>query len=61
MKYCLLASYLFLSTLLTAQKLPAIVEKTKDMKKQEGFVNYYWEDATGKIWLEIKKIDQEIL
>jgi len=61
MKYFLLASSLFISTLLAAQKLPDIVDKTKDMKKQEGFVNYYWEDATGKIWLEIKKNDQEIL
>jgi len=31
------------------------------MKKQEGFVNHYWEETTGKIWLEIKKADQEIL
>ena len=61
MKYVLLASFLFLSNSIAAQKLPAIVEKTKDMKKQEGFVNYYWEDATGKIWLEFKKIDEEIL
>ena len=61
MKYVLLASFLFLSNSIAAQKLPAIVDKTKDMKKQEGFVNYYWEDATGKIWLEFKKIDEEIL
>jgi len=61
MKCFLLASYLFLSTLLVAQKLPDIVEKTKDMKRQEGFVNYYWEDATGKIWLEFKQNNQEIL
>lgn len=61
MKYVLLASFLFLSNLIAAQKLPAIVEKTKNMKKQEGFVNYYWEDATGKIWLEFKKTDGEIL
>ena len=61
MKCFLLASYLFLSTLLVAQKFPDIVEKTKDMKRQEGFVNYYWEDATGKIWLEFKQNNQEIL
>ena len=61
MKYFLLASSLFLSTLLVAQKLPAIVEKTKDMRKQVGFVNYYWDDATDKIWLEFKKNNQEIL
>ncbi len=44
-----------------AQKLPSIEEKTKEMKKQEGFFNFYWEEVTGKIWLEINKLDTEIL
>ncbi len=61
MKYIISLSFFFISTLLAAQKLPAIVEKTKDMKKQEGFLNYYWEEATGKIWLEISKSGKEIL
>ena len=51
----LLVLLLPLTTL--AQKLPTIEEKTKDMKKYEGFVNYYWDDATGKIWLDINKLD----
>ena len=43
------------------QGLPGIEEKTKDMKLQPGFLNFYWEEATGKIWLEIDKPDSEIL
>lgn len=44
-----------------AQKLPSIADKTREMKKQEGFLNFYWEAATGKIWLEINRLDTEIL
>jgi hypothetical protein len=61
MKYFFLASFLLISGFLSAQKLSSVVEKTKDMKKTEGFLNYYWEEPAGKIWLEIKKSDEEIL
>ena len=60
MKYCF-AVLLLLCSFGYAQKLPTIEEKTKDMKKQEGFLNFYWEETTGKIWLEINKPDTEIL
>ena len=60
MKYCLFFLLLF-SSFAYAQKLPTIEEKTKDMRKQEGFLNFYWEETTGKIWLEINKTDTEIL
>jgi Met-zincin/Domain of unknown function (DUF5117) len=56
----LLFAFLFIPTFLSAQKLPTIEEKTKNSKKQEGFLNMYWEDSTGKIFLEIK-LDAEIL
>jgi Met-zincin/Domain of unknown function (DUF5117) len=52
---------LLLSSFAVAQKLPSVEEKTKDMKKQEGFLNFYWEEGTGKIWLEINKTGTEIL
>ncbi len=45
----------------TAQKLPTIEEKTAAFKKQQGFINFYWDDAAGKIWLEINKLDSELL
>src|SRR3954468_19934712 len=60
MKYHLLF-LLFLSSLAHAQKLPSIAEKTKDFEKHAGFLNYFWDDATGKIWLEISKSSPEIL
>ena len=31
------------------------------MKKMEGFIDMYWDNSTGKLWLEISKFDHEIL
>lgn len=54
--------FLFLIPLLTsAQKLPTLEEKTKDLKKQEGFFSFYWDENTGKVWLEVDKLDTEVL
>ena len=50
-----------MSLFASAQKLPTIEEKTKDLKKYEGFFNFYWDENAGKIWLEIDKLDTEIL
>jgi hypothetical protein len=41
--------------------LPAIEEKTNGLKKYEGYFNFYWDDNTGKIWLEVDKIETEFL
>jgi hypothetical protein len=57
----LLLLLLSVSLSATAQKLPTIEEKTASFKKQEGFINFYWDDAAGKIWLEINKLDSELL
>lgn len=43
------------------QGLPTIEDKTKDLKKYEGLINFYWDENTGKIWLEIDKLDTELL
>ncbi len=45
----------------TKQGLPTIEEKTKDLKKYEGFLNFYWDENSGKVWLEIDKLDAELL
>lgn len=43
------------------QKLPTVEEKTKDMKKMSGFLDFYWEESSGKIWLDINRLDTELL
>ncbi|MEN0048759.1 MAG: zinc-dependent metalloprotease [Bacteroidota bacterium] len=63
----LLSVMLLLSiTFSTAQKednksLPTISKKTENLKKQAGYFNFYWDENTGKIWLEIDKLDTEFL
>ncbi len=52
---------LLLPSFLSAQKLPTIEEKTQSFKKYEGYFNFYWDENAGKIWLEIDKLDTEIL
>jgi hypothetical protein len=43
------------------QGLPSIEDKTKDLKKFDGYLNFYWDENAGKIWLEVNKLDTEIL
>lgn len=39
----------------------SIAEKTKSMKKMDGYINLYWEESTGKLWMEISDFDKEFL
>ena len=39
----------------------SITNKTKNMKKLSGFFDMYWENTSGKLWLEIKDFDKEFL
>ncbi|MEO8414906.1 MAG: zinc-dependent metalloprotease [Ginsengibacter sp.] len=54
-------SFLFMPLFIAAQKLPSIADKTKDMEKHEGFFNFYVDNDNGKIWLEINKLDTQVL
>lgn len=46
---------------LLSQKLSSIEEKTIGLKKYEGYFNFYWDENTGKVWLEVDKIETEFL
>jgi hypothetical protein len=46
---------------LFAQKLPTVEEKTSGLKKHEGFITFYWNDTTGKIFLDVNNLDSEFL
>jgi hypothetical protein len=58
----LLLLLIFLApALVFAQTTNVVFEKTKNMKRQVGFFNFFIDDASGKIWLDIDKIGQEFL
>ena len=59
-RFCL-PLFIFSFIVSAAQNLPSVEEKTKGLKKYEGFLNFYWDENAGKIWLEIDKPDTEIL
>ena len=40
---------------------PTIEDKTAGMTQLEGYFNLYWDDGTGKMFLEIDKWDVEFL
>lgn len=39
----------------------SLSKKTQSMKKINGYMNLYWENTTGKLWLEISKFNEEFL
>ena len=40
---------------------PSIDEFVKEMDKREGFYKTYWDDRSGKLYLEIDRLDEEFL
>jgi len=68
MRYLYLLSFLFfLASVANAQeksddkKTPTISDKTEGLSTYEGFFKYYWDEKAGKIWLEVDKLDTEVL
>src|SRR5690349_10695648 len=59
-KQLLLCIICIMSVRLFAQ-VPTIEEKTKGYKAYPGFFNFYWDARGGKIWLEISRLDSEVL
>ncbi|MDO6429456.1 zinc-dependent metalloprotease [Flavitalea sp. BT771] len=56
--------FLFIICMIAARlqaQFPTIEEKTKGLKAYPGFFNFYWDAHTGKIWLEISRLDSEVL
>jgi hypothetical protein len=45
----------------TAAPATNIAAFTKEFKKFEGYFNFYYDEKTGKIFLEIEKLDQDFL
>ena len=41
--------------------IPSIGDRTSNLKKIDGFYPLYWDEAGGRLWLEIPKLDTEVL
>ena len=57
----LLLQLFLLPNFTNAQLLISIAEKTKTMKAYQGFQTFYWDESSGKIWLQINKFEEEFL
>src|SRR5262245_22548550 len=42
-------------------KTPSIEEKTAGLERLDGFFPLYWDARSGTLWLEIPRLDQEVL
>lgn len=61
MRLLLFCSFLFFAFHSYAQKLPAVEEKVNGLKRYPGFFDFYWDESSGKIYMDIDKLDSQIL
>ena len=52
---------LTISGVSASQATPSIAERARGMVRMEGFVDLYWEAATGHLFLEIDPAGKELL
>ena len=52
--------FIFLS-LNAFSQTPNLSKFISDLDKKEGYLNFYWDDNKGKIYLEIKNLNQELM
>ncbi len=53
--------FFLLPLFMQAQKLPSIEDKTKNMTAYPGFFPFFWDEGTGKIWLQFPAQPKEVL
>lgn len=58
--YCI-ALICLIGSFATAQTPSKIADKTKNMKRYDGYFTFWWDAANGKIWLQVDKFDKEFL
>ena len=45
----------------TVDALGPIASRTKGLRKIDGFIPLYWDEAQGKLWMEVSRFDEEFL
>jgi hypothetical protein len=53
--------FYFCCLCVTAQTPSKISDKTKNMKRYDGYFTFWWDAVNGKIWLQVDKFDKEFL
>ncbi|MCA9726976.1 MAG: zinc-dependent metalloprotease, partial [Candidatus Eisenbacteria bacterium] len=43
------------------EPLPTIAEQCRELTRQDGFFPIYWDEARGKVWLEVSHLNEEFL
>ncbi len=61
MRILLIAICTIFSYCVSAQTTSKIAEKTKNMKRYDGYFPFWWDASSGKLWLLVNKLDQEFL
>jgi hypothetical protein len=52
---------LFLPVISSAQPLPSVEDKVKGLSVTNGYLPYYIDAQQGKVWLEINRLNEELL
>jgi hypothetical protein len=58
---CIIGFVFLLTVMSAAADLLSIADKTGGMEKLPGYFPIYWDNAAGKLWLEVDKFDSEFL
>ncbi len=58
--FCI-ALFCFCSAAASAQTPSKIADKTKNMKRYDGYFTFWWDAVNGKIWMQVDKLDKEFL
>lgn len=57
----ILASLVLAGSLGAQAAPPTIAEKTRGLNRIDGFVPLYWDAAAGKLWMEIRRLGEELI
>lgn len=54
-------AFLFAAGICAAADAPSIADKTAGMQRYDGFIPFYWDNAAGKVWLEVSRFNEDFI
>jgi hypothetical protein len=58
--FCIIAAILMAASSVSYSQ-SSIEDKTKGMQPYNGFMNFFYDDASGKVWMVVDQLDKEFL